>query len=202
MDNFDAVEDLVIYAGTDVNVLTGICLRGVADRTNRREIHGRVPARTLARGGLPRYAKFDNGTVFHGTHRWPDSLGRFTRMCLSLKVTPVFAPPPLCREFSSRHRSLRPSLARGGLVALHVPQSRRGGGSIEPLCGRTSRYSWSTSCVCPHGLGVLEKKEKEDAIFSTKASGRSQLSNSTSERLRQAISNIKLQNTGTQGVSF
>ena len=28
MDNFDAVEDLVIYAGTDVNVLTGICLHG------------------------------------------------------------------------------------------------------------------------------------------------------------------------------
>lgn len=28
MDNFDAIEDLVIYAGTDVNVLTGICLHG------------------------------------------------------------------------------------------------------------------------------------------------------------------------------
>ena len=105
MDNFDAIEDLVIRGGIDVNVLTGISLHGglcaawpAAQITAKFTVdclleHGREV-------GLPRYAKFDNGTVFHGTHRWPDSLDRVTRMCLSLAVTPVFAPP-LCRGFQA-----------------------------------------------------------------------------------------------------
>ena len=50
--------------------------------------------------GLPRYAKFDHATVFQGGPPWPDTFGRVIRMCLSLKVTPVFAPP-LSRGFQA-----------------------------------------------------------------------------------------------------
>ena len=105
MDNFDAIEDLVIRGGTDVNVPTGISLHGgLCAAWPAAQITAKSTVDDLLEHwrevGLPRYAKFDNGTVFHGTHRWPDSLGRITRMCLSLKVTPVFAPP-LCRGFQA-----------------------------------------------------------------------------------------------------
>src|SRR3954447_13941422 len=31
--------------------------------------------------------------IFHGTHRYPDALGRGIRLCLRLGVVPVFVPP-------------------------------------------------------------------------------------------------------------
>ena len=43
--------------------------------------------------GLPAYAQFDNDTVFQGAHQYPDTIGRVMRLCLSLGVIPVFAPP-------------------------------------------------------------------------------------------------------------
>src|SRR5512138_4040658 len=43
--------------------------------------------------GLPRYAQFDNDTIFQGPHAHPDVVGRVTRLCLSLGVVPVFVPP-------------------------------------------------------------------------------------------------------------
>lgn len=43
--------------------------------------------------GLPGYVQFDNDSRFQGTHKHPDSIGRVVRVCLSLGVTPVFAPP-------------------------------------------------------------------------------------------------------------
>src|SRR5439155_22315690 len=43
--------------------------------------------------GLPSYAQFDNDMIFHGTHRYPDALGRVVRVGLSLGVVPVFVPP-------------------------------------------------------------------------------------------------------------
>ena len=43
--------------------------------------------------GLPGSAQFDNDMIFHGTHRYPDALGRVIRLCLSLSVVPVFVPP-------------------------------------------------------------------------------------------------------------
>ena len=105
MDNFDAIEDLVIRGGIDVNVLTGISLHGgLCAAWPAAQITAKFTVDRLLEHwrevGLPRYAKFDNGTVFHGSHRWSDSLGRITRMCLSLQVTPVFAPP-LCRGFQA-----------------------------------------------------------------------------------------------------
>ncbi len=43
--------------------------------------------------GLPTYVQFDNDTSFQEARQWPDSVGRLTRVCLALEVTPVFAPP-------------------------------------------------------------------------------------------------------------
>ena len=43
--------------------------------------------------GLPAYAQFDNDNVFQGPHHLRDVMGRVTRLCLSLGVTPVFTPP-------------------------------------------------------------------------------------------------------------
>jgi len=35
--------------------------------------------------GLPRFAQFDNDTLFQGNHQFADSIGRVIRLCLSLK---------------------------------------------------------------------------------------------------------------------
>jgi hypothetical protein len=43
--------------------------------------------------GCPTDAQFDNDTRFQGSHAHPDGLGQVIRFCLSLGVTPVFAPP-------------------------------------------------------------------------------------------------------------
>lgn len=98
LDSFDVIEDLVIKGGVNVDVLTGISL------------HGALPVAWPKAGitaintveclishwrefGLPTYAQFDNDTRFQGPHQHPDAIGRVIRLCLSLGVTPVFAPP-------------------------------------------------------------------------------------------------------------
>ena len=98
LDSFDVIEDLVIVGGTDVNVLTGISLHGgLCAAWPQTQITAKVTVMELVKHwrevGLPRYAKFDNDMVFHGSHGRPNSFGRVTRLCLSLGVTPVFAPP-------------------------------------------------------------------------------------------------------------
>lgn len=97
LDSFDHIEDLAFQGGSQFCVLTGISL------------HGRLPAafpdarRTTAavcaalvrhwrRYGLPDYVQFDNGVIFHGPHLHPDTVGRVTRLCLSLGIVVVFAP--------------------------------------------------------------------------------------------------------------
>ena len=98
LDSFDVIEDLVIAGGTDVNVLTGISLHGgLCAAWPQSRITAKFTVQALVEHwrhwGRPAYAKFDNDTIFQGTHRYPDSLGRVIRLCLSLGVTPVFAPP-------------------------------------------------------------------------------------------------------------
>lgn len=98
LDSFDIVEGLVIQGGTDVEVLNGISLHGGLTTS---DVSGGWTSKKTVQSllahwrshGLPDYAQFDNDTIFQGTHRWPDSFGRVTRMCLQLGVTPVFAPP-------------------------------------------------------------------------------------------------------------
>jgi hypothetical protein len=98
LDSFDIIEDLVIKGGIDVNVLTGVSLHGgLVMASPNHQITAKSTVEALLAHwreiGLPRYAKFDNDTVFQGAHQHPDSFGRVTRLCLSLGVTPVFAPP-------------------------------------------------------------------------------------------------------------
>ncbi len=105
LDSFDMIEDLVIRGGVDVNVLTGISLHGgLCAAWPAESVTAKFAVQRLIEPwrevGLPRYVKFDNGTVFQGAHQWPDSFGRVIRLSLSLGVTPVFAPP-LSRGFQA-----------------------------------------------------------------------------------------------------
>jgi len=98
LDSFDLVEGLKIKDGPLVEVLNGVSLHGGLVGSwpheaaiEATDIVGHLVAhwRTF---GLPGYAQFDNGTVFHGPHIHPDVVGRVSRACLSLGVVPVFAP--------------------------------------------------------------------------------------------------------------
>jgi len=98
LDSFDIIEDLVIAGGHDVNVLTAMSLHGgCCNAWPRRRITAKITVDSLIEHwrehGRPGYAKFDNDSVFQGTHTHPDTFGRVIRLCLSLGVTPVFAPP-------------------------------------------------------------------------------------------------------------
>jgi len=98
LDSFDYIEDLVVRGGSRFCVLTGISLCGgvpAAFLHDRRSAHLTVEdlVRHWQRHGRPAYAQFDNDVVFQGTHRHPDAIGRVARLCLSLDIVPVFAPP-------------------------------------------------------------------------------------------------------------
>ncbi len=98
LDQFDAVEGLRIKGGPVVEVFTvtalhsslinawpGLAVSAASARTAMME-HWRAV-------GLPTYAQFDNDTRFQGPHQHPDVIGSVMRLCLSLGVVPVFAPP-------------------------------------------------------------------------------------------------------------
>jgi transposase len=103
LDSFDIVEGLVIrgHRGkrpVGVEVFNGISLHGGLTCSWPR---GGITAKNVMDSllehwrefGLPAYAQFDNDRIFTGAHARPDTFGRVIRMCLSLGVTPVFAPP-------------------------------------------------------------------------------------------------------------
>lgn len=99
LDSIDIVEGLVIKGGPHVEVLNGVSLHG--GRVVSWPIASPVTAEMTVESlithwrevGLPGYAQFDNDMIFHGTHRYPDALGRVLRLCLSLSVVPVLVPP-------------------------------------------------------------------------------------------------------------
>ena len=98
LDSFDLIEDLKIAGGPLASILTGTSLHGgLVDAWPLSEASTKLVLPRLVerwqREGLPQYAQFDNGTQFQGAHRWPDSIGRISRLCLALGVIPVFAPP-------------------------------------------------------------------------------------------------------------
>jgi putative transposase len=99
LDSIDIVEGLVIKGGPHIEVLNAVSLHGgltaswpvASPVTSERTVAALVAHwRAL---GLPDYAQFDNDMIFHGTHRYPDALGRVLRLCLSLGVVPVLVPP-------------------------------------------------------------------------------------------------------------
>ena len=99
LDSFDVVEGLVIKDGPEVEVLNGVSLHGglIVSWPTAAPVTAVMTVESLTTHwrevGLPRYAQFDNAMIFQGTHRYPDALGRVIRLCLSLGVVPVFAPP-------------------------------------------------------------------------------------------------------------
>jgi hypothetical protein len=98
LDCFDLIEDLKIANGPLISVLTGTSLHGgLADAWPLDPASAKAVLQCLVerwrREGLPDYAQFDNDTLFQGTHRFADSVGRVSRLCLALGVVVVFAPP-------------------------------------------------------------------------------------------------------------
>jgi hypothetical protein len=99
LDSIDIVEGLVIKGGPHVEVLNAVSLHGglTASWPVESPVTSALTVQTLVEHwrevGLPGYAQFDNDMIFHGTHRYPDALGRVLRLCLSLRVVPVLVPP-------------------------------------------------------------------------------------------------------------
>jgi len=98
LDSFDTIEGLAIRDGAHLTVLTVTSLLG--------GVPGAWPRVTIAATdvvsflvehwglwGLPMFAQFDNDNRFTGPRQFPDAIGRVIRLCLSLGVTPIFAPP-------------------------------------------------------------------------------------------------------------
>lgn len=52
----------------------------------------KIQPRTGAGIGLPKYLQMDNGLEFRGSNAYPRSLSRLIRVCLDVKVHPVFIP--------------------------------------------------------------------------------------------------------------
>jgi len=98
LDSFDFIEDLKIANGPLISVLTATSLHGgLVDAWPMEQASAKAVVDQLLvrwqRDGLPHYAQFDNGTQFQGAHQWPDTIGRVSRLCLALRIVPVFAPP-------------------------------------------------------------------------------------------------------------
>jgi hypothetical protein len=98
LDAFDVIEDLPLEAGPRLDVFTTRALWGSVcgawiSATMRARWLGECIEFHWRRHGCPAYAQFDNDSRFQGTHTHPDVLGQVIRFCLSLGVTPVFAPP-------------------------------------------------------------------------------------------------------------
>jgi len=97
LDQFDDFEGLYITGGETFQVLNAISLHGglVGSWPMMRMTSENTVQKLLefwSEFGLPDYAQFDNAAIFQGS-RWPDSLGKVVRCCLSLGVTLVFVPP-------------------------------------------------------------------------------------------------------------
>lgn len=98
LESFDIVDGLVIEGHGEVEVFTGRALWG---RETMAWANPKLDAKSLVNRlldhwrahGPPDYAQFDNDTRFTGPHQFPDVVGRVTRVCLSLGITPVYVPP-------------------------------------------------------------------------------------------------------------
>lgn len=98
LDEFDFVEGLFIRKLTEVEVFNTISLHGCLVASFVKQ---RFSAKTALEAilkhwrdwGLPDYAQFDNDNRFTGPRQHRDAIGRIIRLCLSLEVVPVFAPP-------------------------------------------------------------------------------------------------------------
>jgi hypothetical protein len=98
LDACDVIEGLSLEGGPHLDVLTAISMHGaLADAWPSLGVSAKsVVACVMQRwrtAGLPRYAQFDNDVRFQGPRQHRDAIGRVSRTCMALGVTPVFAPP-------------------------------------------------------------------------------------------------------------
>ena len=98
LDSFDTIEGLAIKGGPDLTILTGISLHGgLAAAWAEENVSAKTVVAALVEHwrsvGLPAFAQFDNDNRFQGPKQHADTVGRVSRLCLSLGVTPVFTPP-------------------------------------------------------------------------------------------------------------
>jgi hypothetical protein len=137
LDSFDIVNGLVIRGGIDVEILNGISLHGgLCVSWPRPQITAKITVPLLIEHwrtfGRPTYVQFDNDTIFQGAHQFADSFGRVIRLCLSLDVTPVFAPP---RE-TGFQAAIENYNGRWQAKAWSRFQHR----GLRDLCGRSRRF--------------------------------------------------------------
>jgi hypothetical protein len=97
LDSFDILEGLYLHGGQEVQFLNGISLHGnllhsLSMETVTTENTVLALMEHWKRFGLPKYAQFDNDMVFQGPRK-ENAIGKVIRLCLSLKVIPVFATP-------------------------------------------------------------------------------------------------------------
>jgi len=97
LDTFDILEGLYLYGGQEVQLLNGLSLHGnllhsVANETQTSENTVLALIEHWKQFGLPKYVQFDNDMVFQGPRR-ANVIGKVIRLCLSLKVIPVFTTP-------------------------------------------------------------------------------------------------------------
>jgi putative transposase len=98
LESFDMIEGLAIEGHGDVEVLTGRAFWGcetlawVNPKLDAKSLLARLLDHWRAKG-LPDYVQFDNDNRFAGPQQYPDAVGRVTRACLSLGITPVYVPP-------------------------------------------------------------------------------------------------------------
>jgi hypothetical protein len=137
LDSFDIVEDLIIEGGEHVDVLTGVSFHG--GLAAAWPMH-RVPAIAVVQklenhwreAGLPAYAQFDNDRRFQGPGRWKDSVGRVMRLCMSLGVCVVFAPP--------REHGFQNNVERFNLLWQQKVWRRFRHANLADVCARSRRY--------------------------------------------------------------
>jgi len=137
LDQFDIIEGLKIKGGPLVEVLCVTSLHGgLVGSWSSAGVKARFVRECLVQHwqqwGMPDYAQFDNDTVFQGPHQHPDAVGSVTRMCLSLGVVPVFAPP---REtgFQAAIEAFNGRWQAKVWARFHHE-------SLEALCERSGRY--------------------------------------------------------------
>jgi hypothetical protein len=98
LDSFDFIEGLGLGEAGPFDVFTGRALFGhsrlaaIAPQWSAVRVVDALVCHWRTEG-LPSFAQFDNDLRFHGARHPPGSIGRVVRVCLSLGVTPVFAPP-------------------------------------------------------------------------------------------------------------
>ena len=97
LDSFDIIEGLYLHGGQEVQYLNGISLHGcllhsMAMGTMTAENTVLALIGHWQKFGLPKYVQFDNDMVFQGPRK-QNAIGKVIRLCLSLKVIPVFTTP-------------------------------------------------------------------------------------------------------------